>query len=64
MFPVGMNVDLYDNFFRCWRGSYQVMTQRSQTSLIKIKNLKTGSRQLVHPERHRKARLKEFRIRQ
>lgn len=57
-FP-GDIVDLLDARFG-WRGRYIVMEKKTDTPLVKIKNLGTNSQQFVSAERLRRSKLPQF----
>jgi len=61
-FSPGDSVDLYDTLFQQWRGAYVVAPQKTDTGLIKIRNVKTNSVQFVRAERLRMGRLPQFTI--
>jgi hypothetical protein len=63
MYEPGDKVDLFDIGFKEWRGSYVVMPKKTDTPLIKIRNIKTGSLQFVSAGRLRRAKLPPFFIR-
>ncbi len=59
MFFPGDIVDLLDVRFG-WRGRYIVMDKKTDTPLVKIKNLGTNSQQFVGAERLRRSKLPQF----
>lgn len=62
-FLVGDRVDLYDTFFREWRGAYVVIGVPSENcKFYRIQNLGTNSKQHVREKNLRRARLGPWRL--